>query len=309
MRGFGAFLPALLCAAMWGSAFPTIKTVYGIWDRAGLEVGLTALWLFAGLRFMTAGVILTTLSRHPWSELRRTSPRDFLIFSGSQTVMLYLLFYWGISLASASLSGLLIATGSLWWMLLAPVLAGTPWPTRGQWMAIVAGGLGIAIAIGSPQSAGEQPLVGSLILIVANAFGAIGMIWFGRVRRTMGARAATGCSLFFGGVFLAAIGSPAAALLPVMMTPEVIGCTLWLAVVSATAFSLWNHLSTLYPVPLLAGYRFLIPLCGMFESIVFLSDESLTWGLAVGSTLVVGSIVAAQRLSPTRRVPEVVEPA
>lgn len=31
---------ALLCALLWGSAFPCLKTVYGIWEEVGFEPGL-----------------------------------------------------------------------------------------------------------------------------------------------------------------------------------------------------------------------------------------------------------------------------
>jgi drug/metabolite transporter (DMT)-like permease len=80
-----------------------------------------------------------------------------------------------------------------------------------------------------------------------------------------------------------------------LMSPPVIGLTVWLAFVSAAAFGLWNHLSTKHPVPLMAGYRFLIPLCGMTESLLLLKGETAGWGLIVGAVLVLGSLVLAQR--------------
>ena len=55
-----------------------------------------------------------------------------------------------------------------------------------------------------------------------------------------------------------------------LLSPKIIVIlTLWLAFVSAAAFSLWNHLSTLHPVNLLASYRFLIPVAGIVESLLF----------------------------------------
>ena len=47
-------------------------------------------------------------------------------------------------------------------------------------------------------------------------------------------------------------------------------------------------------MPLLAGYRFLIPIMGMIESLVILR-ENPGRGLIAGGVLVIGSLVAAQR--------------
>ncbi len=77
--------------------------------------------------------------------------------------------------------------------------------------------------------------------------------------------------------------------------------TLWLAFVSATAFSIWNHLSTIFPVTLLASYRFLIPICGVSEALVFLKTELAGWGLMIGGILVVTSMVLAKKNSSDRK--------
>ncbi len=52
-------------------------------------------------------------------------------------------------------------------------------------------------------------------------------------------------------------------------------------------------------MPLLAGYRFLIPIMGVIESIVILREKP-GWGLIVGGVLVIGSLVAAQRAEVVR---------
>ena len=90
-----------------------------------------------------------------------------------------------------------------------------------------------------------------------------------------------------------AVGLPELGSLPRMFAGPVIVSTLWLAFVSATAFSIWNHLSTVYPVTLLASYRFLIPVCGVLEAQIFLSTESPGWGLLIGGALVVISMFRA----------------
>lgn len=287
--------PVLVCALLWGSAFPAIKTVYGIWARQGVVVGAQDFWWFAGVRFTIAGVALLIASRRPWAELRATPKFRLFGFALSQTFFQYLFFYLAMSVASGSLAGLLTSTGSFWWMILTPVLLKVSWPTRRQWAALIVGGLGITLATAAPGAGAGDPLLGAMLMLAATGFGALGLIQFRRLRQTISARAATGWSLLGGGGMLLLVGSPAFARADLLLSLPVVGLTLWLALVSAAAFSLWNHLSTRHPVPLLAGYRFLVPLCGMLESLLFLKAETAGWGLLVGAGLVVVSLVMAQR--------------
>jgi drug/metabolite transporter (DMT)-like permease len=109
----------------------------------------------------------------------------------------------------------------------------------------------------------------------------------------MGSRAATGFSLFLGGVGLCLIGIPAWGNVALLFDGYVMMMTAWLAFVSATAFAVWNHISTLYPVHLLASCRFIIPICGVLQSLYFLEGVSAGWGLMLGGGLVIGSALYA----------------
>ncbi|MDP0490338.1 MAG: DMT family transporter [Verrucomicrobiota bacterium JB023] len=288
--------PVLLCAALWGSAFPCIKLVYQDWEARGIETGLAHYWWFAGIRFVLAGLVLLLISKQPLRDLRATPAKLIIAFSLTQTTLQYLFFYIGISLASGSLSSLMVSTGSYWWIILSPILLKTPWPNLRQWLAITVGAIGVSIATSS-SGGGEAggSVAGVLILLAATLMGALGLITFSKLRPTIGPRAATGYSLFFGGLLLLGTGLPAGPDTPELFSPRVILLTLWLATVSASAFTLWNHLSTQHPVNLLAGYRFLIPICGVIESVILIPGESLGKGLVFGSLLVALSLIVAQR--------------
>lgn len=298
-RWFKVLPPVLLCACLWGSAFPAIKTVYRIWDEMGVKAGLADRWCFAGIRFLLAGGVLLLVARNPWREMCATPKLGLIRFALFQTTGQYLFFYWGMALASGSLAGLLVSSGSFWWMLFAPLLAGVTWPSVRQWVAVGVGAVGLFIATTQPGSSGEGPWLGACLLLLSTAFGSLGLIEFGRLRPTIGARAATGFSLLGGGLLLLVVGMEAAGRMLDLMSPKVIVLTVWLAFVSAAAFSLWNHLSTRFPVPLLAGYRFLIPLAGMLESLLFLPEETASVGLTLGALLIVVSLVLAQRWQTT----------
>jgi drug/metabolite transporter (DMT)-like permease len=289
--------PVLLCSLLWGSAFPCIKLVYQEWKQAGVEAQLTDLWWFAGVRFTIAGSALLLISKQPLKDLKASPPRLLAVFALTQTAGQYLFFYFALSIATGSLSSLVVSTGSFWWLLLAPLLLKTPWPTRWQWVAILVGAAGVTIATYSPGSQEPGSLLGVLCMLAATLMGALGIITFSKLKPTIGPRAGTGFSLFAGGLILLLVGAPAFAHGDTLFSPKITILTLWLAFVSAAAFTLWNHLSTLHPVNLLASYRFLIPVCGIVESLLFIPGEKATPGLFIGGILVVGSLIAAQKLA------------
>ena len=290
-------LPALVCALLWGSAFPAIKTVYQHWEALGLQRSLPIIFLFAGVRFCLSGSGLLILGGNLKHELRNTSWTLIAGLALTQTFIQYVFFYQSVSVSSASLTALLVATGSFWWMILAPLLQKTPWPTPIQWFGLFLGGLGVILAIYKPGAGAGNPVLGAVFMLTATGSGAIALIIFARLKPTMSAINATGLSLLLGGIGLALIGVRALPNINTMFDLPVVAATLWLAFVSATAFSIWNHLSTIFPVTLLASYRFLIPVCGVLEALVLLKTESPGWGLVIGGALVVTSMILAKRTS------------
>ncbi len=287
--------PVLICGLLWGSAFPVIKQVFLHWEDQGLERTLPIVYFFAGVRFCIAGAGLLFYGKNLRQELRQTSIKLLILLALTQTLIQYLCFYQAVALSSASLASLLVATGSFWWMLLSPPILKTPWPSALQWLGLIVGGVGVTLAVYAPGEGGENPIAGAGLMLLASCSGAFAVIIFQKVKHTISAVNSTGISLLSGGVALVLIGSTAMEHAGIMFDARVVVSTLWLAFVSAAAFSLWNYLTTLYPVTLLASYRFLIPICGVVESLVFLRTESPGWGLLVGGAMVLASVIFAQK--------------
>lgn len=133
-------------------------------------------------------------------------------------------------------------------------------------------------------------------ILIASLFGAVGLGCFQKIKTTMGARAGTGFSLLGGGLILLALGAASAWRGAVsLFDGYVVACTRWLALVSAAAFALWNHLSTLMPAHQLATYRFLIPIFGVFESLLLLVGKRLTPAMTGGGVIVCGALLLVQR--------------
>lgn len=299
----GPLILILLCALLWGSSFPVIKLVFLHWSIQGIEIDFSVRSLFGGIRFIAAGLILLAVSRQPITGLRNTRKRWLLMMAATQTVGQYAFFYWGLTLVSSSLASVLDSSLSFWWMVVAPLFLKLPWPSRREWVLVGVGALGVAIAVYSPSGHSPKPVEGAIVLLLGFLCGALGMVCYRFTHATMGPRASTGFSLFLGGVVLFALGGKAIPALLLLMDSYAILMTSWLVLVSAAAFSVWNYVSTIVPVGRLASYRFLVPLCAVIESIIFLESERLTWSLAIGGALAIGSIMLIRQPQPQMEKP------
>ncbi len=285
----------LLIALLWGSAFPAIKAIYAEWAVRGIEPNMPNRLTLAGVRFMLGGLVLLLLARHPFRELRQTSFVRLLVFACAQTYVQYFLFYTALAVSSAVLGGLLVGSGSIWWLLLAPLLLKSPWPTRWQWGFITLGAAGVVFAVYKPGAGSGQPLLGGILFCLCTLSGSFGLIFLQEILKTMGARAATGFGLLIGGFLLMVSGAAGWPGLLELFSTKVIWLTVYLAFVSALGFGLWNHLTSLFPVNLLAGYRFLVPICAVVESSLLVSGESPGIGIAVGGVMVIVALIGLQR--------------
>ena len=287
----------LICALLWGSAFPAIKAIYAEWEVLGVEPTMPNRLLLAGVRFIVAGALLLLIAKHPWRELKATPLSNLLWLSCTQVFFMYAAFYTALAVSSAILGGLMSSTGSLWWLILAPLILKTPWPRKQQWLLIGLGVAGVLFAVYRPGSGSGNPLLGALLFALSTLSGAFAVIVLQSVLKTMGSRAATGWALLLGGIMLTLSGFGAWHQIGEIFSSKVILISTYLAFVSAVGFGIWNHLTSLFPVNLLAGYRFLIPVCAVVESSLLVATESPGIGIYIGGALVICAVIGLQKIN------------
>jgi len=285
----------LACALLWGSAFPAIKAIYAEWQSAGMEPTMPNRFVLAGVRFMIGGAALLIIARKPLQELAKTSFVSLLAFACAQTYIQYALFYTALAISSAVLGGLLVGSGSIWWLVLAPLLLKSPWPSSRQWGFIGLGAAGVLLAVYRPGAGSGQAVLGAVLFCLCTLSGALGLILLQKILKTMGARSATGYGLLIGGVLFMLSGISAWPEMQALFSSKVILLTLYLAFVSAFGFGLWNYLTSIFPVNLLAGYRFLVPVCAVIESSLLVSGETPGYGIWLGGVMVIVSLIGLHR--------------
>lgn len=92
------WIGALICCALWGSAFPCIKLGY-----AWMNIDSSATWtqiLYAGYRFSIAGVLVIlfgSLMQRKWLIPKKSTVPKVIKLCMLQTVLQYLFFYIGLA--------------------------------------------------------------------------------------------------------------------------------------------------------------------------------------------------------------------
>lgn len=287
------YVQVMICAALWGSAFPVVKLSY---DALAIE-GFGERMVFAGVRFMMAGLLIVPFCRSSILATVKTVPKGLLLWVIlGQTVLQYVFFYYALSVSSGTLGALLVGGGSFWWMLLAPLFLKTPMPDAKQWGILGLCTVGIVLAVWAPGAGSGNVALGSTAFLLASLSGAWGAIGLKKVSVQHGSRSVTSISLFAGGAILTLAGATGWNGFWQDLGVEAIWIMLYLAFLSATAFTLWNRLIEQYSVAVLSAYRFLIPLCGVIESALFIESESIGIGIIVGGTLILGSLWMMSRL-------------
>jgi len=260
--------PAILACLLWSSAF------------VGVKVGLAYVppLTFAGWRFMLAGLLLVPLAGGPGSVLRTLAGHWRVIAAVSlfQTVILYGSFFLAMKLVSGAQAAIIVGSNPLIVALLSHLLMKDDRMTSGKGGVIALGICGVAIiALASKpwRPTGLRELGGMGLLIVAICSSGLGNIVVARHRRQISPVALNSCQMGLGGLLLflialAAEGAPAS-----VPPAKFLLVMLYLAMVSATGFSIWFYLLKRVKVSRLNMWKFLIPLSGVVLSWILLAES------------------------------------
>ena len=137
-------LLALLCCALWGSAFPCVKTGYE-WlhiETTGSQI------LFAGYRFFLAGVltfIMGSVMERRILRMKKSSVPYVLRQGLMQTTLQYVFFYIGMANTTGTKGSVINASNAFISILAAPLLIKGEKLTWKQGVGCAVGFLGVII--------------------------------------------------------------------------------------------------------------------------------------------------------------------
>lgn len=311
------FLLALLCCALWGSAFPCIKFGYE-WLHIAQNDAASQL-LFAGLRFMLAGCLtivlfplLTARRRILWPNRRAFS--NIVILAMLQTFLQYLFFYIGLSHTTASKASVLNSLHVFVAVLAACLLFHQERLGRNKIVACVLGFAGVVLVNISGGGGMQISLLGEGFMLFAAVSYAFSSVVLKRFSQTQDPVMLSGWQFLLGGVLLCLVGvcaggridfvshvgvsnvpgSPLEAFVFALARWRGVWMLLYLALVSAVAYAVWGILLRENPVSRITVFGFLNPICGVVLSVLLRGEgDMLHWRNLIALCLVCAGIVLA----------------
>ena len=238
-------IPALICTILWGSAIPVVKTGYEL-----LEITDTfAKFTFAGYRFALAGLFVLLLMKVQNKPIKpeKSEWSAILMICAVQTVLQYVFYYLGVGNTSGVRGSVLSATSTFFSVIIAHFVFVTDKLTLKKTIGCIIGFLGvIAVLSGSGFGAEKVKITGEGFMLMSAVGQGIGAVVSRKVAKGKDAMLLTGWQLFIGGVFLSVVGLIGKG--QIHITAKGFILLLYLAVLSAVAFSLWTVMLKYHPV-------------------------------------------------------------
>lgn len=265
-------LLALLCCALWGSAFPCVKTGY---DWLNIETTGSQI-LFAGYRFFLAGIftfIMGCVMERRFLTMKKSSVPYVLRQGFLQTTIQYVFFYIGMAYTTGTKGSVINASNAFVSILAAPFFIKGEKLTWRQGVGCIVGFLGVVIINLEPGAWGEGfSLKGEGMILICTISYGISTIVMKMISHMESAMTITAYQLLFGGFILVVIGLVSGGHIEGFDTRSVV-LLIYMAMLSAVAFSLWTLLLKYNTVGKVAIFGFSIPIFGVFLSAVILGEK------------------------------------
>lgn len=281
-------LIGLVFSILWASA--SVATKFGVQSASPL--------ILANVRFFIAGIILLGFSygfkRSPEFRVpNRTEFKQLALF-GFMNTTLYLGLYVcamkytaaGIGSLAVSVNPLIIVLLSAWWLGRKPSLA--------EWLGILLGMMGVAVATYPLLKDSTTTLTGILLLLASMIAVSAASVYYATVTWKLPNLLINGWQVTLAGFFLLPFTIMFSDFEGTRWDQNFFASVLWLSLaVSIAGLICWFYLLRLDTVRA-SLWLFLCPLFGFFFAWA-LMDEPITIYTVAGTCLVIGGLYAGQR--------------
>lgn len=284
---------ALICCALWGSAFPCIKLGY---EYMNIDASETATQiLYAGTRFTLAGiiaVIIGSILQKKFIYPTLKAVPKVLWLSMLQTVFQYLFFYVGLAHTSGVKASIVEGVSVFVAILVAGYIFKQEKVTAKKMIGCIVGFVGVVIVniTGSGLDT-SFALNGEGFILLSTIAYAFSSVYLKKYSKTENPVMLSGYQFIIGGlimvIFGVAFGGSLGISLGSGISSKGIVMLVWLAVVSAVAYSLWGILLKHNPVSKVAVFGFMNPVFGVILSAILLNEQSALGIKAVVALLLV----------------------
>jgi len=286
-----AYACATLCCLLWGSSYPAIKSGYELFHIATDDIASKV--VFAGWRFLFAGLLLLLFALAQRKPIARLSPRQFgqlTVLGLTQTAVQYTFFYIGLAYTTGAKGSIMNATATFFSVLLAHFIYQNDRISFNKALGCILGFAGVMLVNFNSGLEDFHFIWNGDGFVVLAAFILSAAVLYGkRLSQTMDPTVMTGWQLAIGGVMLMVGGYLAGGTLEIssISAAAVLG---YLTLLSSVAFALWSLLLKFNRVSTIAPFNFLVPVAGTVLSAVFLGENILEIKYAVALVLVCSGI-------------------
>lgn len=290
---------ALVCCALWGSAFPCVKIGYEMFQVTGAGSQI----LFAGCRFFLAGVLtflMACLLERRVVRIKRSSVPYVFGQGVLQTTIQYVCFYIGLSNTTGSKGSVINASNAFFSIIMAHFLLKSEKITWRKAIGCVIGFAGVIVINLAPGAweSGFHLAGEGLILLCSFAYGT-SSVTLKMISDKESPAAITSYQLLFGGALLILIGVMTGGRVG-HFTLKSAALLFYLALLSTIAFTLWAELLKYNPVGRVAVFGFSIPVFGVALSALLLGEDIFRFQNLAALVLVSLGIIAVN-LPPCKK--------
>ncbi|MGM9661538.1 MAG: DMT family transporter [Oscillospiraceae bacterium] len=273
-RPLSVTLLALLCAALWGSAATFIKLGYAVMRIA--EDDAASQIFFGGCRFALAGLLTLLFASVPARRLPlprgAASWRHVGVLALTQTFLQYLCFYVGVAHTSGTNVAIINGCGAFITILVAALVFRSERLDRFKALGCLLGVAAVLLMNLSGFSRGLRfSLQGEGLIFCAVLSYAFSTSLMKRYSAQDNPVMLSGWQFFLGGTAMAVLGLAMGGRLR-LDSAAAAAILLYLACLSAVAYSLWGLLMKYNPVSRISVYSFANPIFGVLFSAALLGE-------------------------------------
>lgn len=281
---------ALLCCALWGSAFPCIKLGYEWLDIEGTGSQI----LFAGYRFFLSGIftfVIGCVIERKFLTMKRSSVWHIFRQGLLQTTVQYVCFYIGLAYATGAKSSIINASQGFVAIIASHFMLKSEKMTWKKAAGCVLGLTGVVVVNLAPGAWGSGfSLKGEGMIVLCTVVYGISMVLLKMISDEESPMTITAYQTLMGGTLLVLAGAASGG-----FTAKSVILLIYMALLSTAAFSIWTILMKYNPVGKVAVYTFTIPIFGVALSGLLLGEQVLEMKNLIALVLVSAGIIIVNK--------------
>lgn len=285
-------LLALLCTALWGTAFAAIKQGYKIFSIENNDI--PSMLVFAGVRFFLAGIVVYIIFAIIQKRLFIPKPKELadMTFLGIvQTGLQYVFLYIALLFVTGTKSSIYTSFTAFLGVLLAPLFFKGDKITAKKLIGCCVGFCGILlINIGGGNSIGEFSFIGDGFLFLSNLCGALGNIFAKKISKDSNPVFVSSMQLAIGGILLVIVGVIFSGKI-IFSSPDCFIIMAYLSLISSVSFVIWTILLKYNDVSIISTFTLMIPVFGTITSGIVLGENIFTIPNLISILLVTAGII------------------